>query len=81
MTHTTISQVEGTAETVTLMLQERGFQGKVLRDDRNIVAVDDSHPTYYKRLMTGSKSEQWDFLHAMINTLWLLRPPWTEEAK
>ena len=84
MTRTTQSQLEGTAHRLNAMLEERGstarvdVSGRIGHQGLDVYTTDRGPTAPTKTLTVGTKTEIWDYMHAMISALYLLEEPYRD---
>ena len=76
---TTQAQLEGTATRLNDMLARRGSSARVDVSGRNGnqgLDLADTDSRIHKTITVGTKGEIWDYMHAMMEALWLLEEPY-----
>ena len=72
-------QIEHTTEALNAMFEKRGSTARVFAQGRSgHTGLDlmNEAGAIQKTLTVGTKSEVWDYMHAMMEALWLLEPPY-----
>jgi len=85
MARTTQAQLDGTAERLNEMLARRGSSARVDVSGRNghqgldLETVDEDGKVRTSKCLTiGTKTDMWDYMHAMMEALWLLEEPYVK---